>query len=82
MISSHRSGGFRGQFIKLASSNTFVYASTDLLRHKHRITVFDAETVTEFLQSSGNLVEMHRLLPSVSFDHIHDCDCLFVCCRE
>ncbi|MFS7969446.1 hypothetical protein Hanom_Chr09g00809271 [Helianthus anomalus] len=77
MISSHGSSGFSGKFIKLASGYTFVDTGTDLLGDKDRIAVFDAESVTQFLQSSSDFVEMHSFLTPISLHHIHGFVCEF-----
>lgn len=71
VVSGHGSGGFGGQFIELASGDTLVDASTDLLRHKHGVTVIDTQTITQLLQPRCYLIEMHSLLLPVSLHHIH-----------
>lgn len=73
MIGSHSSGSLSSQFIKLASGDTFVDTSTDLLRHQDWVTVVNAKAIAKLLQSSSDLVEVDSLLPPISLHHIHFC---------
>lgn len=71
MIGGHGSGGFGGQFIKLAGGDALVNAGTDLLGHENRVTVVAAKAITKLLQTGGDLVKMHCLLTPISLHHIH-----------
>ena len=73
MIGGHSSGSLSSQFIKLASGDTFVDTSTDLLRHQDWVTVVNAKAIAKLLQSSSDLVEVDSLLPPISLHHIHFC---------
>jgi len=80
MIGGQGSSSFRRQLIELTGGDPFIHARTHFLRHKNRVTVFGAQTVTEFLEASGDLIKVHRLLPPISLHNIHLVSTLFLLC--
>lgn len=71
MRGGHGGGGLGGELADLGGGDALVDAGAYLLRDEDGVAVLHAEAVAEFLDPSGDLVEVDRLLPAVALHHVH-----------
>ena len=73
MIGSESGRGLGRKLIKLTRGHTLVDTSTHLLGHKDGVAVLRIQAIAQLLEPRSDLIEVHRLLPTIALQHIHDC---------
>lgn len=71
MVDRHSGGGFSREFIKIRGGNALVDAAAYFLRNQNGITVLGVQSMAEFLDTRGYLVELNGFLASISLYHVH-----------
>lgn len=79
VVGGHGGGGLGGELVELAGGDALVDAGADLLRDEDWVAVVAAEAIAQLLQPRRDLVEVHRLLTTVSLHHVHPSLSISIC---